>query len=277
MQIVDDLLYHDDGTPYPFYETPNKGGELEPEYLIIHYTAGPNANHAIRWLTNPQAKASAHLVIGRDGSITQLVPFNEVAWHAGKSQWRNIVGLNSHSIGIELDNAGPLQRAGNDWISWFGQRYSSNEVIEAVHKNQKTSQGWHLYTAEQMAAVLEVSLLLVEHYGLKDILGHEDIAPGRKTDPGPAFPMESFKSRILGRVPQQTVSHLYKTTANLNIRSGPGSEFAVLTGSPLPVETRLEYLQEKGNWIQVEVLDEVNGVMDLEGWVHSRYVKQISA
>lgn len=278
MQIVDDLLYHDDGTPYPFRESPNVGGELEPEYLIIHYTAGPSSEQAVKWLTNPQAKASAHLVIGRDGSITQLVPFNGVAWHAGKSQWRNVIGLNSHSIGIELDNAGPLQRAGNDWVSWFGQHYSPNEVIEAVHKNQKTSQGWHLYTAEQMAAVFEVSVLLVNHYGLKDILGHEDIAPGRKTDPGPAFPMEGFKSRILGRAQQETPQqHFYQTTANLNIRSGPGSQYSVLEGSPLPNGTRLEFLQESGNWIEVEVLEEVNGVMDLEGWVHSRYVKQVSA
>lgn len=276
MQIIGDMLYRDNGQPYPYRESPNKGGELEPEYLVIHYTAGPNAEHALKWLTNPQAKASAHLLIARDGSITQMVPFNEVAWHAGKSQWRNITGLNSYSIGIELDNAGPLQRAGDTWVSWFGQRYPNNEVIEAVHKQQKTSQGWHLYTAEQMAAVLEVSALLVQHYGLKEVLGHDDIAPGRKTDPGPAFPMESFKARVFGRVHEETHQY-YQATTNINVRSGPGSEYAILKGSPIPTGTQLEYLQEKGNWIQFNVLEEVNGVMDLEGWVHSRYVKQVPA
>jgi N-acetylmuramoyl-L-alanine amidase len=274
MQIIGDMLYHDDGKPYPYRESPNKGDELVPEYLVIHYTAGPNAEHSLKWLTNPQAKASAHLLIARDGSITQLVPFNEVAWHAGKSQWRNISGLNNYSIGIELDNAGPLQKAGDTWVAWFGQRYPNNEVIEAVHKQQKTSQGWHLYTAEQMTAVLEVSALLVQHYGLKEVLGHDDIAPGRKTDPGPAFPMDSFKARVFGRIQEET-PHLYQSTTNINIRSGPGSEFAILKGSPLPTGTRLEYLQEKGSWIQFNVIDEVNGIMDLEGWIHSRYVKQI--
>jgi N-acetylmuramoyl-L-alanine amidase len=276
MQIIGDMLYHDDGRPYPYKESPNTGDELIPEYLILHYTASPNFNQALKWLTSPQAKASAHLLIGRDGSITQMVPFNEVAWHAGKSQWRNITGLNNYSIGIELDNAGPLKRAGDTWVAWFGTRYPNSEVIEAVHKQQKTPQGWHLYTAEQMSAVLEVSTLLVQHYGLSDILGHDDIAPGRKTDPGPAFPMDSFKARVFGRI-QEEMPQLYQTTTNINIRSGPGSEFPVLKGSPLPTGTTLEYLQEKGSWVQVDVLDEVNGVMDLEGWVHSRYVKQIPA
>lgn len=276
MQIIGDMLYHDDGTPYPYKESPNKGDELIPEYLVLHYTASPNFNQALKWLTNPQAKASAHLLIGRDGNITQLVPFNEVAWHAGKSQWRNTSGLNNYSIGIELDNAGPLKKAGDTWVAWFGTRYPNNEVIEAVHKQQKTPQGWHLYTAEQMAAVLEVSTLLVQHYGLKDVLGHDDIAPGRKTDPGPAFPMDSFKARVFGRIQEET-QHFYETTANINVRSGPGSEFPVLKGSPLPTGTSLEYLQEKGSWVQFTVLEEVNGVMDLEGWVHSRYVKQIPA
>ena len=276
MQIIGDMLYHDDGTPYPYKKSPNKGGELTPEYLVLHYTASPNFNQALTWLTSRQAKASAHLLIGRDGNITQMVPFNEVAWHAGKSQWRNVTGLNNYSIGIELDNAGPLQRAGDTWVAWFGTRYPADEVVEAVHKHQKTSQGWHLYTAEQMSAVLEVSTLLVQHYGLNDVLGHDDIAPGRKTDPGPAFPMDSFKARVFGRIQEET-EYFYETTANINMRSGPGSEYPILEGSPLPIGTPLEYLQEKGNWIQVDVLDEVNGVMDLEGWVYSRYVKQIPA
>jgi len=93
--------------------TPNKGGKIEPKYLIFHYTAGRSAESSINWLCNKKAKASAHLVVGRDGSITQLAPFNVKTWHAGKSHWAGLTGLNSHSIGIELDNAGELSKVGD--------------------------------------------------------------------------------------------------------------------------------------------------------------------
>ena len=67
--------------------TPNHGGPIVPQYLIIHYTAGRSAESSVRHFQDPAARASAHLVIGRDGRIWQLVPFNRVAWHAGVSAW----------------------------------------------------------------------------------------------------------------------------------------------------------------------------------------------
>ena len=93
MKISNGRLCHDDGTPYNYRESPNKRGLLKPSYLVIHYTAGRNAASTINWLTNPDARASAHIVIGRDGSITQLVPFNRIAWHAGTSQWEGLSGM----------------------------------------------------------------------------------------------------------------------------------------------------------------------------------------
>lgn len=280
MKIINHQLCQDDGTPYPFRESPNKGGTMQPKYLVMHYTAGPNAEQAIKWLINPTAQASAHLVIGRDGGITQLVPFNIVAWHAGKSEWQGIVGLNSHSIGIELDNTGPLSRSGNDWVAWFGTRYPSEQVIEAAHKFAPGEiRGWQLYTPDQLFAAIEVSNLLVRHYQLKDVLGHEDIAPGRKSDPGPAFPMENFRSRLFGRPDEPDIEQqpeqpkVYRTTSKLNVRSGPGSQYPSLEGSPLPRGAKLAKLAEQDGWFKVDVLDIVNGVMDLQGWVHGRYIE----
>src|SRR5690606_37420935 len=69
----------------PFVESQNQGGELEPEAVVLHYTATQTAESAIRTLTNRNASVSAHLVIDRDGTVTQLVPFDRVAWHAGES------------------------------------------------------------------------------------------------------------------------------------------------------------------------------------------------
>ena len=71
----------------------------------MHYTAGASAESSIDWLTNPDARASAHVLIARDGGITQLVPFDRRAWHAGRSRWKDRTGLNGWSFGIELDNA----------------------------------------------------------------------------------------------------------------------------------------------------------------------------
>jgi N-acetylmuramoyl-L-alanine amidase len=91
-----------------FHASPNMGGQLAQTYMVIHFTAATTLDGAEATFANPAAKVSAHLVIDRDGSILQMVPFNRVAWHAGISRWRGLEGLNSHSIGVELVNAGRL-------------------------------------------------------------------------------------------------------------------------------------------------------------------------
>ena len=274
MKIQNHRLIADDGTPVRYVETPNKSGLMTPEYLVMHYTAGSSAEGSVSWMCNPAAKAAAHLVIGRDGSLTQLAPFNRVTWHAGKSEWEGRSGLNGFSIGIELDNAGKLERVGNRWISAVSKRaYPDDDVLVANHKHDRPGTppiGWHEYSEAQLEVAAQVGLLLMEKYALKDVLGHEDIAPGRKADPGPAFPMASFRARLMGRADDE-VEH-YVTTSALNVRAGPGTEFAALPGSPLPSGTRVALLEQQGLWWRVDVLDTVSGVMDLVGWCHSRYL-----
>lgn len=170
----------------------------------MHYTAGRSCDHSARWLCEPRAKASAHVVIGRDGKVIQLVGFDRVAWHAGASSWkdgaRKLVGLNRHSIGIELDNPGKLVRRGDKYRSLsLGLEFSDAEVIVATHKLEREPAGWFVYSEPQLDVAFEVASLLVQQYGLREVLGHDDIAPLRKRDPGPAFPMESFRSRLFGR------------------------------------------------------------------------------
>src|SRR5205085_2232688 len=110
---------------------------------------GTSALGAVDWLCNPDADASAHLVIGRDGSLTQLAGFDHITWHAGESQWDGLVDMNRHAFGIELDNAGRLLKEGDRFF--FGTKkqkeYSGDEVIEAVHKNGGSSHGWHTFSA----------------------------------------------------------------------------------------------------------------------------------
>ncbi len=250
--------------------TPNCGGSITPRYLVFHYTAGRSAADACDWLCNPAANASAHLVVGRDGSITQLAPFNIKTWHAGVSQWEGLIGLNSHSIGIELDNAGPLREAGAHLQAWFGGRYTKNEALFAQHRLDTGPKWWHTYTDVQVQRALDLALLLVREYHLLDVIGHEDIAPDRKRDPGPAFPLDAIRSRVLGRR-DDTRERARVIAEALNMRTGPGTEYE-LAGPPLAKHTTVWVLEKSARWTKVDVSDET----DLEGWVANRFLEPVT-
>ena len=271
MKILSHKLCHDDGQPMEFRRSPNQSGPISPEFLVIHYTAGSSAGSSIDWLCQPRAQASAHLVVARDGQVTQLVAFNRKAWHAGTSQWDGRRGVNGFSIGIELDNAGRLEGEPGRWVNWQGKAIPDEEVVERVHPGDGVTSGWHTYTPQQLEAASEISSLLVEKYGLRDVVGHEDVSPGRKVDPGPSFPMRSFRSLVMGRANDQ--GDVFETTAPLNIRVGPGTRHERLPASPLPPGTPVEVLKANGIWRQVDVLEPVGGENDVVGWVHGRYLK----
>ena len=194
-------ILRSNGHAVPFVATPNQGpmGSVRPLYLIMHYTAGMTAAGAINWLANPQAQASAHLVIDRNGKVTQMVAFNRRAWHAGISKWQDLEPMNPYSIGIEMANAGKLKKVGGNWQNWAGNVVPAAEVEETTHKHESVPAGWHTYPVAQIEAALEVALALHAIYRFLDVLGHEDISRGRKVDPGPAFPLASFASKVLGR------------------------------------------------------------------------------
>ncbi len=132
---------------------PRRDG-LTPTIVVIHYTAMANAEAAIQRLCDPSREVSAHYVIGRDGTPVQLVAEADRAWHAGQGEWRGMTDINSRSIGIELDNRGD-----------------------------------HPFPEPQM---MRLELLLREirsrwPVAPEDVIGHSDMAPGRKSDPGPRF------------------------------------------------------------------------------------------
>jgi N-acetylmuramoyl-L-alanine amidase len=266
LSIEDDRLV---GAGVSFVETPNKGGDLAPRYLVFHYTAGKSAASSINWLMNPESKASAHVVLARDGTITQLAPFNVKTWHAGLSHWDGLSGLNSYSIGIEMDNAGPLKKVGDKYQAWFGTLYAEDQVIFAKHKLDDEPRWWHAYTEVQIQKALELAQLLVRHYALKDVVGHEDIAPDRKRDPGRAFPLENVRASVLGREGEER--ERYEVTAStLNIRSGPGVEFPPVA-EPLKRGTEVVLLEKRDRWNKVELVK--NG--DIEGWVHNQFLAKV--
>lgn len=98
----------------------NRTPLLAPDTIVVHYTGGGDARSSALYLADPATKASAHVVIARDGQVFQLVPFNVRAWHAGVSALEGRTNVNAFSFGIELANAGRLTRRDDRWFTWFG-------------------------------------------------------------------------------------------------------------------------------------------------------------
>jgi N-acetylmuramoyl-L-alanine amidase len=215
MKINDDgLLFTSEGVKFPFKESPNRSGNFHdpPRFIVAHWTGGIRMEGAVSWLTTPQAKASAHFVVGRDGKLVQLVSVNEIAWHAGPSRWevRTIDDakkvyekLNRYAIGIEFVNLGMLKKTeAGTFISSTGHLVDPAEVIKAENQTDEVYEGryFQTYTPEQIDTGDEIVSALKEYFpSIEDVIGHHDIAPKRKLDPGPLFPFNHYRARLQGR------------------------------------------------------------------------------
>lgn len=263
-----------DGIEYK--ATPNKGGALNgPSAILMHDTAGGSAASSVSWLCNPAAKASAHLVVGRDGSVVQLAPFNVVTWHAGRSKYRGRRGCNAFMIGIEHENPGKLSADGR---SWFNERYQG---FEHASTPQHGDGYWLPYTEAQLAATMGIVIALRGKYpSLSDVVGHWLVSPGRKFDTNPLFPMEAMltalQGRSLGADPDDddTAPYGIVTVDSLNLRRWPSNADNIVR--ELAFGDRVEIIRSgfyadgfpHAKWYFVESSDGVNG------WVHSAYVDE---
>ena len=157
-----------------FNYSPNQSKKLrlktEIKFVIIHYTGMQSEIESINRLKNPKYKVSCHYLINRKGDIFQMVGDRRIAWHAGKSRWKKFVNLNNNSIGIELVNKGHQ----------FGYQNFSMKQIQSLTLLCKN---------------------LKKKYSLKEenFLGHSDIAPLRKIDPGEKFPWKKLSSKKIGK------------------------------------------------------------------------------
>jgi N-acetylmuramoyl-L-alanine amidase len=142
--------------------------------LVLHYTGMPSAEGALARLTDPTTKVSAHWLIEEDGAIISLVPEAMRAWHAGVSFWRGASGVNARSIGIELVNPG--------------------------HEF-----GYRPFPERQMAALIELARDIIMRYAIpaRNVVGHADVAPRRKMDPGELFDWRRLARAEVGLWPEQ--------------------------------------------------------------------------
>lgn len=183
----------------PFVASPNCGGRIEPALIVVHDTADRlQPDDTISWFRNPKSKVSAHFVVGRDGSVTQMVPCDRAAWHAGKSSWKGRASCNNFAIGIEIDNPGKLTRVGDHAVAWFGEKFPLTQCAEMT--TSAHGRGWWLrYTEAQLEAVRELIKALAAAYPtITDVAAHWEISPGRKVDTGPHFPLEEMKALVSG-------------------------------------------------------------------------------
>ena len=139
------------------------------KYLIFHYTGMKSENAAIKRLTDVKSNVSCNYLIKKNGDIISMVPDLYTAWHAGKSSWKNCQSLNKSSIGIEITNPGH-------------------------------SHGYKQFSNFQIISLIKLSKFLIKKYkiDLKNILGHSDIAPKRKKDPGENFPWNYLSKKNIG-------------------------------------------------------------------------------
>lgn len=265
------------GAAVDYLESKFMGGPFGnvPTLAVVHFTYGGTARSSAEWFRSKKNPgSSAHVVIERDGTVIQCVPFDRIAWHAGKSSWRGRTDLNKHSFGIELANWGYLKKAGDGWICWTGTRI--NEPFEAVHKNGnpdglRVPIGWETYPEPQFAAAVEVLRALRDSHGLDEIVGHDDVSPTRKWDPGPAFDLARCRAGVFGgRAASGAVRVKVAAQSGLNLRCGAGTHFAAI--ELLPAGTELEPIATDGLWTEVSVLGG-NGEPRATGWVHSRYLE----
>lgn len=188
--------------------SPNKSGKITPRFIVMHYTASWRAAGAIRTLSTRGTKVSAQIVVDTDGMITQLVPFDVKAWHAGPSIYNGVKGLNSHSIGIEIVNPGYLKmQTDGSFKDSNGRNHSAAKVQQTIKtKDARVGSGdwhWPMYPKPQLEAVERLTAELIAEYGIEAIVSHRQIdTRGWKTDPGPAFPMAHMRALLADASPR---------------------------------------------------------------------------
>ena len=154
------------------FNSPNHSTKIRKKkikFIVIHYTGMQSERACIERLSNNKSQVSTHYLINRIGSIIKMVNEKNTAWHAGQSKWKNSTNLNDQSIGIELVNKG--------------------------HQF-----GYENFPKKQISKLILLCKFLIKKYKIKkkNILGHSDIAPLRKKDPGEKFPWHSLSKKKIG-------------------------------------------------------------------------------
>ncbi len=160
--------------PYPSPNYDDRPEGVKIKYLILHYTGMDTGKAALDRLCDEAAKVSAHYLIEEDGRVFSLVPEDKRAWHAGLSSWEGERDINGHSIGVELVNPG--------------------------HDSPGYKGDYRPFPEAQMAALIDLCRGILTRHDIKPwhVLGHSDVAPARKCDPGELFDWQRLAEAGIG-------------------------------------------------------------------------------
>lgn len=267
----------------------NKTATITPDAIIIHYTAGASGAQTVKLFAASTSTTSAHFVVSEDGSITQMVDCNRKAYHAGVSSYNGRSSYNGFSIGIEISNPGYLQKVDGKYYTWWEMKKEKktatpeSKVFTGKHRNAVTKMTyWYKYTDAQIEAVRQLCKAICKAYKIKEILGHDEIAPGRKCDPGPAFPLDAMRTEILSQTSSLNINELFrnavsqsaaaslvigKVNVKLNFRQQP-STTAPLKSSPIASGSYVYIIGQDstGEWYNI--------LHEISGWVDKEFVEQ---
>lgn len=178
--------------------SPNFNDRRHPvDLLVLHYTGMETGDAALDRMRDPEAEVSAHYLVWEDGRIVKLVPEDKRAWHAGVSSWQGDDDLNSRSIGIEIVNGG------HDWPL-------DGDTLAP-------------YPTEQINAVILLCRAIIDRWNIPStrIVGHSDIAPARKTDPGEHFPWGLLARAGIGPWPESSPADPSSLSDVSTVADGP--------------------------------------------------------
>jgi len=223
-------------TTYSYIYSPNfdtkKRKKKAIKFLIFHYTGMKSELAAIKKLTSPLSKVSCHYFIKSNGKIIQIVPDAYVAWHAGLSCWKSYRKLNKHSIGIEIHNPGHE----------FGYKF---------------------FTKKQISSIIFLSKKLIKKHKIskKHILGHSDISPDRKKDPGEKFPWKAIYEKKIGMWHSLKKSNLTKIRTKTILQKEKDHFIRLLRKIGYRAKNKSNSIKAFQRRFRPEL---VNGIIDLE-------------
>ena len=284
-EVREGLLYTTEGRQYKFipaleanYDAKRNLPKKDIQYIVMHITTGTTMQATVNFFrgTNPES-ASAHLVIGRDGRVVQMVPFNQAAHHAGGGYWENQGALNLHSIGIEVDNAGMLVEKNDGTLMCRSTIVHPSQVERFRHWKLYREKPWQTFPDIQLKVTFKVVKALARHFpSLKELLEHERINLLNRYDPGPLFPMEDLRLEILHR--KQPDFQLYQTVKETVLYENscyepPELDYPIYP-KPLPA-CEVELLDNDCNyWVKIKVKKcSDNSMVGRKGWVRKVDVK----
>lgn len=216
-EVRNGLLYTKDDRQYKFipafeknYRKNKSRADDDINFVVMHITTGTQVQSSIHHFQSAGSCVSAHLIIGRDGRVIQMVPFDHAAYHSGSGVWEGKGGMNDRSIGIEVDNAGKLTQKLDGTYVRKTTIIPDDQVEWVRHWKSSIERPWHKFTPIQLAVTESVVVALNEHYeNIEELLEHERISLLIRSDPGPLYPMEKLRKTVLKR--ERPLFEVYRT------------------------------------------------------------------